>query len=90
MLIQYLQKMKQVMSYKRGDNLREYEVMVTETKQTMYEVEAASKEEAAKMVYKEYYNRQEQIGIDDSVRVDFEVDGEEIDLESDDNEYGFD
>lgn len=71
MLIQYLQKMKQVMSYKRGDNLREYEVMVTETRQTMYEVEAASKEEAAKMVYKEYYNRQEQIGIDDSVRVDF-------------------
>ena len=78
------------MSYKRSDNLREYEVMVTETRQTMYEVEAASKEAAAKMVYKEYYNRQEQIGIDDSVRVDFEVDGEEIDLESDDNEYGFD
>ena len=70
--------------------MKEYEVMVTETRQTMYEVEATSKEEAAKMVYKEYYNKQEQIGIDDSVRVDFEVDGEEIDLESDDNEYGFD
>lgn len=83
--------MKQVMSYKRGDNLREYEVMVTETRQTMYEVQAASKEEAVKKVYKEYYDTQKQIGIDDSVRVDFEVDGEEIDidLESEENEYGF-
>lgn len=70
--------------------MKEYEVLVTETRQTMYEVEATSKEDAVKKVYKEYYDTQNQIGIDDSVRVDFEVDGEEIDLEGDDNEYGFD
>ena len=53
--------------------------------------EAASKEEAVKKVYKEYYDMQEQIGIDDSASIDFEVDGEEIDinLESDKSEYGF-
>lgn len=70
--------------------MKEYEVLVTETRQTMYEVEATSKEDAVKKVYKEYYDTQNKIGIDDSVRVDFEVDGEEIDLEGDDNEYGFD
>lgn len=70
--------------------MKKYEVLVTETRQTMYEVEATSKEDAAKKVYKEYYDTQNQIGIDDSVRVDFEVDGEEFDLEGDGNEYGFD
>ena len=70
--------------------MKEFEVMVTETRQTMYEVEASSKEEAVKKVYKEYYDTQEQIGIDDSVRVDFEIDGEEIDLESEENDYEFD
>lgn len=70
------------MKCKRGDNLEEYEVMVTESRQYMYNVEASSKEEAVKKVYKEYYESQERLGIDDSISVDFEVDGEEIEPEN--------
>lgn len=62
--------------------MEEYEVMVTESKQYMYNVEASSKEEAVKKVYKEYYEMQERLGIDDAVSIDFEVDGEEIEMEN--------
>lgn len=68
--------------------MEEYDVLVTETKQYMYNVEANNKEEALKKVYKEYYAMQEQIGIDDSVSVDFEIDGEEVDINFE-GEYEF-
>lgn len=69
--------------------MEEYEVMVTESKQYMYEVEASSKEEAVKKVYKDYYEMQERMDVDDSIRVDFEVDGEEFDIDfGNENEYG--
>lgn len=54
----------------------------------MYNVEANNKEEALKRVYKEYYAMQEQIGIDDSVSVDFEINGEEVDINFE-GEYEF-
>lgn len=66
--------------------LEKFDVLITETKQMTYEIEAVSKEAAFEQAKRDYFAEQAQIGIDDSVRVDLEIDGEEIQIDGEDYE----
>lgn len=68
--------------------MEKFDVLVTETRQTTYEIEAANRDAAFEQAKRDYFAENEQIGIDDSVRVDIEIDGEEIQIDG--SEYEMD
>lgn len=68
--------------------MEKFDVLVTETRQTTYEIEAPNKEAAFEQAKRDYFAEHEQIGIDDSVRVDIEIDDEEIQIDG--SEYEMD
>lgn len=66
--------------------MKKFDVLITETKQITYEIEAPNKEAAFEKAKRVYFAEHEQIGIDDSVRVDIEIDDEEIQIDGSVNE----